>query len=156
MTDESTSLVGNSLNNDDQNENKRDNPVGATGLLSQNENSVDSLPLAADALKSSTKSNSRLELGCQPNSKNNISVLNDGSNFQATSLGSDSMKSVIFENVENKKMQALSKPKVKNIGESSDDFSRTFMLDEELELEQKTTGHDHPSTAGRYFRNFPA
>ncbi|XP_047979897.1 la-related protein 1A isoform X4 [Salvia hispanica] len=44
---------------------------------------------------------------------------------------------------------ALSKPKVKNYAESSDDFSSTFMLDEELELERKTTGHDHPSTAGR-------
>ncbi|XP_057782185.1 la-related protein 1A-like [Salvia miltiorrhiza] len=157
---EATSLVRNSGNNDDQNENKRDK-------LHPDGSSVDSLPLAADTLEGSIKSstehskdseeqrvalgnsNLKLELGCQPSSRNNISVLNTGSNFQATSLGADSVKSVIFKNGENKKMQALSKPKVKNFGGSSDDFSSTFMLDEELELEQKRTGHDHPSTAGR-------
>ncbi|XP_047979896.1 la-related protein 1A isoform X3 [Salvia hispanica] len=94
VNSESKSTGGNSIKNDNRNENKRDNPDGTTGLLPPDESLVDSLPLASDTL-------------------------------------------------------ALSKPKVKNYAESSDDFSSTFMLDEELELERKTTGHDHPSTAGR-------
>ncbi|XP_041989522.1 la-related protein 1A-like isoform X1 [Salvia splendens] len=162
VNSEPKSTGGNSIKNDDQKENKRDSPDGTTGLLPPDESLVDSLPLASDTLvstiKSSTEhckeseeqrvalgnSNLRLEI-----SKNNASVHSGGSNFQANSLGADSVKSVIFENSENKKMQALSKPKVQNYAESSDDFSSTFMLDEELELERKTTGHDHPSTAGR-------
>ncbi|XP_047970273.1 la-related protein 1A-like isoform X1 [Salvia hispanica] len=163
----STSLVGNSVNINDQNENKRDGPGGTSGLLPPAESSLGSLPLASDALgssiKSSTehckdgeeqrvasgKSNLRLEQGSQPSSKNNTSVLSDGSNFQENSVGADSVKSVLLENGKSNKMQDLSKPKLKNFGESSDEFSSTFMLDEELELEQKITGRDHPSTAGR-------
>ncbi|KAH6834289.1 hypothetical protein C2S53_004652 [Perilla frutescens var. hirtella] len=167
LNSDSAPLLGNSVNNDDQNENKRDSPDGTTELLPSNKSSIDSLPLTADTMKNLTdncteqskdsqeqrvalgNSNSSMELGCQPNYGNNVNVLFKESNFTASSLGSESVKSVIFDNGGNKKIQVLSNPKVKNFGELSNDFSSTFLLDEELELEQKITGNDHPSTAGR-------
>lgn len=170
MNNESTSLVGNFVDNDNRIQNTKDSPDGITELRPTKESSVDCLSLAADAVDHSIKnssdhskgskeqrialgnSKSRIELGCLLTSVNNINVLNNGSNCPETSLGADSVKSTIFKNGGNKKMQAFSNPKAKNFGESSHDLSSTFMLDEELELEQKTTGHAHPSTAGRYVR----
>lgn len=162
LDSESASIVGNSVNND-QNENK-------TEILPSYGSSVDSPPLAPDTMKNSINnlteqskeseeqrgtlgiSISRIELACQPNAENDINVLNNESNFLATSLGAESVKSVTSKNGGNKKVQVLSNLKVKNFCESSSEFSSTFMLDEELELEQKSSGHDHPSTAGRYLR----
>lgn len=170
LDSESASIAGNSVNND-QNENKTDSPLDRkTELLPSYGSSVDSLPLTPDTMKSSINNfteqskdseeqrgvlgiiNSGIELACQPNAGNDINVLNSEPSFLATSLGAESAKSVISKNGRNKKMQVLSNPKVKNFCESSSEFSSTFMLDEELELEQKSSGHDHPSTAGRYLR----
>ncbi|KAL1558313.1 la-related protein 1A-like isoform X1 [Salvia divinorum] len=134
VNSESTSLVGNSVNINIQNENKRDSSDETFGLLPPAESSLVSLPLAADgsSIKSSTEH-------CKDSEEQRV----------VSGKRADSVNSVLLKNGKNNEMHDLSKPKVKNSGESSYEFSSTFMLDEELELEQKTTGCDHPSTAGR-------
>lgn len=167
VNNESTSIDGNFVDKDNGKQNTKDSPDGTTEIRPTNK-SLGDLSLAADAVENSLKSStdhnknskdqrialgnskSRIELGCLLTSVNNINVLNNGSNCPETSLGADPVESTVFKNGRNKEMQTLSNPKAKNFGESSHEFSSTFMLDEELELEQKTTGHAHPSTAGRY------
>ncbi|KAL8480084.1 hypothetical protein ACS0TY_026861 [Phlomoides rotata] len=81
-----------------------------------------------------------------PNNGDNINEPYNESNFPATSQGADSVKLMNLENSANRKLSGLN---AKNLDDSTNDFSSTFMLDEELELEQKTIRNDHPSTAGR-------
>ncbi|KAI3461183.1 hypothetical protein Pfo_017846 [Paulownia fortunei] len=172
LISKSSSLDRNALNKDDDSENKRDSSEGTMELPSPNGSSVDRLPLSADIIKTSItndteqskhkvlssgetpevasgNSNSSMESGFQPNNGNDSTELCNETNFPAISQGADSVKSVILENSENRKKQVFSNLNVKNLDDSSNDFSSTFMLDEELELEQKTIRNDHPSTVGR-------
>ncbi|KAL1558316.1 la-related protein 1A-like isoform X4 [Salvia divinorum] len=149
---ESISLVGNSMNINIQSENTSGrkagiSAIGGSSLGSSIKSSTGHCKDSEEQRVGSGKSNLRLEQGSQPSSKNKTSVLNDGSNFQENSLEADSVKSVLLENGKNNKMQDLSISKVKNFGKSSGEFSSTFMLDEELELEQKMTGCDPSSIA---------
>lgn len=162
----SSSLVPNAVNNDDPNENNRENLDGKTELPPpKGGTSVDGQPLNADAIKKSINndvepskdkvlsngkahniaasgsSNLRTELGFQSN--------NDRSNVAAISQRADSAMSVTSENCEHGQMKVLSNLNVQNLDDSSNDFSNTFMLDEELELEQKVKRSYNPFTVGR-------
>lgn len=64
------------------------------------------------------------------------------------SQGADSAKSSVDQNCKNRSRQASSCPTMR-LDDLSNDFSSTFMLDEELELEQKTASNGQPSTLDR-------
>ncbi|XP_057802054.1 la-related protein 1A isoform X2 [Salvia miltiorrhiza] len=65
------------------------------------------------------------------------------------SQGDDSAKSSVDKNCKSSRMQANSCLNVQ-LNDLSNDFSSTFMLDEELELEQGTVRSDRPSTLERF------
>lgn len=154
------------MNNDVHNENKGEGFKGTTKLPVPSGNSLEHLP-TSDIMKipinknteqrkkseakgvSSRNIYSGMELGCQPN-RDVISEPDNESNFPATSEGADSVKLMNLENSANRKLFDLD---AKNLDDSTNDFSSTSMLDEELELERKTIRNDH-STAERYFRFF--
>ncbi|KAI3450077.1 hypothetical protein Pfo_006742 [Paulownia fortunei] len=167
----SSSLVSNAVKNDSLNENK-DSPERTKELCSPNEFSLDPLPLGEDCIKgassnnteqdgnkvlfsgetqniASGNNNSGMGLDFQPDNGDNRTELNNDPHFPAISQGADSVKSIDDKNCENIKMQVLSNLKVQSPDDSSNDFSSTFMLDEELELEQRTVRNDHPSTVER-------
>ncbi|PIN09426.1 hypothetical protein CDL12_17987 [Handroanthus impetiginosus] len=167
----SSSVAINAAKNDDHDENKKESSEGTIEVLPPNESSVDCLPLNADTVKSSISndteqsknkilssgkthvasgdSNSSMYLGVQLNNGNGDTELDCESNVLAISQGADSVQSISLQNCGNRKMQVLSNVTINNLDDPSDDLSNTFMLDEELELEQKTITTDHPSTAGR-------
>ncbi|XP_042002607.1 la-related protein 1A-like [Salvia splendens] len=65
------------------------------------------------------------------------------------SQGADSAKSSVDKNSKNQSMQTNSRHNV-HLNDLSNDFSSTFLLDEELELEQGTERSDRPSTLERF------
>ncbi|KAL3828670.1 hypothetical protein ACJIZ3_017472 [Penstemon smallii] len=91
----------------------------------------------------SEKSNSSIGLDYQSDTMNSSTELNNASNYPALSHGADSVKPIVLESCENRK-QVLS-----NLNDSFNEFSSTFMLDEELELEEKAIRNDHPSAVER-------
>ncbi|KAG8371040.1 hypothetical protein BUALT_Bualt13G0045600 [Buddleja alternifolia] len=158
----SSSLALNAVKIDNLNEN-RDSSEETKELTSPNGKSVDHLPLSASTKDTeqdknkflssgeeqkfaSVNSNTSMDLGFQPSNRKNSTELNNGPNLAAVSQKPVSMKSM---KCENRNIQVLSNPNVKNLDDLSNDFPNTFMLDEELELEQKTLRNDHPSTVGR-------
>lgn len=144
MNNEFSSLP-NSVNIDNQKENKKDSPDGTTELHPTEEISTGSLSLAVDAVESSMVSLSLAADAVENPIKNSTNHSKDNKE-QRAALGNSNSRIELscLPNSEN--------PKVMNFGESSNDFSSTFMLDEELDLELKPKGHDHPFTAGRYIK----
>ncbi|GFP97603.1 la-related protein 1a [Phtheirospermum japonicum] len=143
----SSSPVRNNVNNDVHDEINRDICEGKIECPPIR-SSVGHLPLSADVTEKSIDSdaeqvkdrvlssdeaptvasgnrNSSMSLGFQPNGDDD------------TQLNSESnCKSVCLENCESGTMQVLPHLNVKKSDDSTDDFSSTFLLDEELELEQ--------------------
>ncbi|KAK6153193.1 hypothetical protein DH2020_012832 [Rehmannia glutinosa] len=169
-----SSLISNAVKNDNLNDNKEDSPEGTKELPSPNGFSVDPLPLGQDCIKesggnntgqnrdkvllsgetlkfASGNNNSSIGLDFQTDNRNNNTELNNDPNFPTLSEGADSVKSFVDKNRENIKMEVLSDLKAQSPDDSSNDFSSTFMLDEELELEQRTVRNDHSSTVERTF-----
>ncbi|KAK6164047.1 hypothetical protein DH2020_000911 [Rehmannia glutinosa] len=167
-----SSLISNAVKNDNLNDNKEDSPEGTKELPSPNGFSVDPLPLGQDCIKesgsnntgqnrdkvllsgetlqfASGNNNSSIGLDFQTDNRNNNTELNNDPNFPTLSEGADSVKSFVDKNRENIKMEVLSDLKAQSPDDSSNDFSSTFMLDEELELEQRTVRNDHSSTVER-------
>ncbi|XP_051120482.1 la-related protein 1A-like [Andrographis paniculata] len=137
--------VTDAVERDDHNENKRDN--------------YDGLPLNEDATKQSIDNdivlskNKALSSGeaqkfAPRDSTSSIKLdsNNDRPKFASISQEDDSAKSVAPVSCENWQSPAPSNLKSKNLEDSSNDYSSTFMLDEELELEYKEVMTD---TAGR-------
>ncbi|XP_022898362.1 la-related protein 1A-like isoform X2 [Olea europaea var. sylvestris] len=171
VTDKSSSLVPNALKNDELNDNKKDSSEGINAFSSPSGSSVDHLPSGEDSQKESFNDteqnkdkvvfggktqapafgdcNSSVGKDFEANNKHNGLDLNKCSSFPATTQGADSVKSSIIEGSENIKTPLPSNFAAQNLDDSSNDFSSTFMLDEELELEQKILLKDHPSTVGR-------
>lgn len=126
---------------------------------SKNGFSVDPLTLGGDSTKESIINNSEgtrdkvlssdetLKFAAA-NSSSSMETKHDP-NFPAISQGADSVKSIVDKKYDNIKMQVPSDLNVRCLDESYNDFSSTFMLDEELELEQRTGRNDHPSTVER-------
>ncbi|KAL0390750.1 UNVERIFIED_CONTAM: La-related protein 1A [Sesamum calycinum] len=156
QTSKSSPVVTSTVKNDDHNDNKIHSSEGTMGLPPANRSAMDHLPgptnneseQSKDKVLSSGETqkvasgncNSGMELGFLSN--------NNEQNSSATQ-GADSVKPIILENSEHRKKQVSSNLDVQNMGNSSSDFSSTFMLDEELELEHKMTRNDHPSTVER-------
>ncbi|KAL0418436.1 UNVERIFIED_CONTAM: La-related protein 1A [Sesamum radiatum] len=156
QTSKSSPVVTSMGKNDDHNDNKIHSSEGTMGLPPANRSAMDHLPgptsneseQSKDKVLSSGETqkvasgncNSGMELGFLSN--------NNEQNSSATQ-GADSVKPIILENSEHRKKQVSSNLDVQNMGNSSSDFSSTFMLDEELELEHKMTRNDHPSTVER-------
>lgn len=156
------------MNNGVHNKNKGDGLKGTTKPSVPNVSSMEHQPLTSDIKKISINNNmeqrkkregqevgsrsscSGMDLGCQPNNGFNSKTHNE-SNCPASSQGSDSVKLMNLENSGSRKLSGLD---AKNLDDSTNDSSSTFMLNKELELEQKTIRNDLPSTAGRYFRLF--
>ncbi|KAG8388908.1 hypothetical protein BUALT_Bualt02G0174200 [Buddleja alternifolia] len=146
----SSSLVSNAVKNDNNNENKTNNSEGTEELPSPNRCSVEPLPPGEDCINGSVNydteenrdkvlfngesqkiasgCNLSTGLGLQPDNMNYGTELDNDSKFPARSA---SVKSTIPEN-----------------RDSFNDYSSTFLLDEELELEQ-TARNNHPSTVER-------
>lgn len=68
----------------------------------------------------------------------------------AYSHGTPSMKSDVYDSHENIIVELPSNSATQKLEDLSNDFSSTFMLDEELELEHKTV-NKRLSTTGRYY-----
>ncbi|PIM98011.1 hypothetical protein CDL12_29512 [Handroanthus impetiginosus] len=167
----SSSLVPNVVKNDNSNENGKysseikeelPSPNGCSDLLPSSED-VMKEPISNDTTQDKDKvlfsgvthkiasgfSNSSLGLDFQPDNRNNSTELHNDSNLPAISQGADSVKSIVQKNFETIKMPELSNLNLQIPDDSSNDFSNTFMLDEELSLEQRTSTNDHPSTMER-------
>ncbi|XP_011090202.1 la-related protein 1A isoform X1 [Sesamum indicum] len=152
----SSPVVTSTVKNDDHNDSKIHSSEGTIGLPPANQSTVDHLPRSTDNESEQSKDKvlssgetqevasgnyiSGMELGFLSN--------NNEPNSSATQVA-DSVKPIILENTEHRKKQVSSNLDVQNMGNSSSDFSSTFMLDEELELEHKMTRNDHPSTVER-------
>ncbi|CAI9785795.1 unnamed protein product [Fraxinus pennsylvanica] len=171
VTDKSTSLVPNVLKNDELNDNKKDSSERTNIFSSPTGSSVDHLPSGEDSQKESVNDkeqnkdkvvfvgktqasalgdcNSSVGKDFEANNEHNGLDLNKSSSFPATSQGADYVKSSIIEGSENIKTLLPTNLAAQNLDDLSNDFASTFMLDEELELEQKILLKDHPSTVGR-------
>ncbi|KAL6563731.1 hypothetical protein OROGR_002690 [Orobanche gracilis] len=154
----SLSLVRNDSDTDDLDETKKDCCEGKMECLSPNKSSEGHMPLNADVTKKPNNNDMEQVKDIVLSSRETPKVASENSNsivalgFQLNN-GSDGVqlnnaskcKSVTLENCESGTMQVLPDLIVKNLNDSLNDFSSTFMLDEELELEQAAIGNDHPS-----------
>ncbi|GFP94235.1 la-related protein 1a [Phtheirospermum japonicum] len=117
----STSIISNEI--------KEDSPEGTNDLPSPNGLSVDPLPLDQDCRKEPSSNNTE---------QNRDKVLLSGET-QTIASGSNNPSTGGDKNRgKNLKMKAIPKLKAQSPDDSSNDFSSTFMLDEELELEPKS------------------
>ncbi|CAA2968364.1 Hypothetical predicted protein [Olea europaea subsp. europaea] len=171
VTDKSSSLVPKALKNDELNDYKMDSSERTNEFSSPTGSSVDHLPSGEDSKNKSVNDtdqnkdkvlfggktqasalgdcNSCVGNDFESNNKHNGLDLNKSSSFPSTSQGPDSVKLSIIGGSENRKTQMHSNLVVQNLNDLSNDFSSTFMLDEELEMEQKIVTKDHPSTGER-------
>ncbi|KAL3850200.1 hypothetical protein ACJIZ3_012082 [Penstemon smallii] len=92
--------------------------------------------------------NSSRGLDIQADTTNYSSEFDNASISTVISQGADSVESTRLENCENKKV-LLSNLSGRNLDNSCNDFSNTFMLDEELELQQKAVRNNQPFTMER-------
>ncbi|KAL8527335.1 hypothetical protein ACS0TY_005267 [Phlomoides rotata] len=134
---ESSSLASNAGKNDNLKENKECSPEGKKELPSPNGFTVDPLGPGEDCTEETTDNNTA-------QNRNNSAELNSDQNCPAIPQGVDSARLNVGRNCESIKMQVNSR-----MNDSFNDFSSTFMLDEELELEQKTVKNNHPSALER-------
>ncbi|KAL0459085.1 UNVERIFIED_CONTAM: La-related protein 1A [Sesamum latifolium] len=170
VNSKSSARISDAVKNDNLNENNKD-PVGTKEFSSPNGCSADHLPAGEDCIKETysedieenkdkvlsggetekcaANSNSSIGFDFQPNNRNNSNELKNGSDFPAIPQEVDSVKSSIHKNCVNIKMQLLSNPNVQSPDDLSNDFSSTFLLDEELELEQRTVENGHSSIVER-------
>ncbi|KAL3653288.1 hypothetical protein CASFOL_002969 [Castilleja foliolosa] len=144
------------------NENKEDRPEGTKDLPSPNGLSVDPLSLDQDCTKEPSSYNTEQNrdkvllsgetqtiagsnkpstgLHSKTDNRNNNSKLHSDASFRTFAQGDD-------KKCGNLKMKTIPKQKAQSTDDSSNDFSSTFMLDEELELEP--VRNDTPSTVER-------
>ncbi|KAL2535957.1 La-related protein 1A [Forsythia ovata] len=132
------------MKNDELNDNIKDSSERTNEFSSPTGSSVDHLPSGEDSKMESVIDTEQNKDEVQCGGKTQASALGDcnssvGKDFESSTIGGS----------ENRKMQLPSNLAVQNLDDSSNDFSSTFMLDEELELEQKILMKDHPSTVGR-------
>ncbi|KAK4419682.1 La-related protein 1A [Sesamum alatum] len=171
VNSKSSARISDAVKNDNLNENNKE-PEGTNEFSSPNGCSVDHLPEDEGCIKesfsedieenkdkvlsggetekrASANGNSSIGLDFQPSNRDNSNELKNGSDFPAISQGADSVKSSIHKNCENIKMPHLANPNLQSPVDSSNDFSSTFLLDEELELEQRTVRNGHSSIVER-------
>ncbi|XP_073283796.1 la-related protein 1A-like [Primulina huaijiensis] len=161
VTSKSPSFVSDALKNDDLDENKKESSEGMNKFFSPIGNSVDHTPLIALSNKEcvidhteTNRVNSPLTEEVQNFTSGNSSgifgvELSNDSKFPPMSQDANSAKSIILENCVKRKMLVLPNLDVHNLDGSSNDFCSTFMLDEELEVEQKMARACNHSTVGR-------
>ncbi|KAL0435278.1 UNVERIFIED_CONTAM: La-related protein 1A [Sesamum radiatum] len=147
VNSKSSARISDAVKNDNVNENNKD-PEVTKEFSSPNGCSADHLPAGEDCINE-TFSEDIEEKKDKPNNRNNSNELKNGSDFPAISQEADSVKSSIHKNCVNIAMQLLSNPNEQSPDDSSNDFSSTFLLDEELELEQRTVGNGHSSIVER-------
>ncbi|KAL8055646.1 hypothetical protein ABFX02_04G069000 [Erythranthe guttata] len=164
-----SSLVPDTVKNDNLNKNEKDVPEGKEELPSPNGLSVDTLDLGEDSDKktisnnseqvtdkvlcsgetpkfASIKSSSNRRINFQSVDRKNSTEPYNAPNSPAISQGPNFVKSIVDKKYGSKKIQSTSN---RNVDDSYSDFSNTFMLDEELELEQGTSRDAHPSNVER-------
>ncbi|KAL6527856.1 hypothetical protein OROMI_029667 [Orobanche minor] len=162
----SLSLIRNDTNTDDLDETKKDCCEGKMECLSPNKSSEGHVPLNADVTKNPNNNDTEQVKDIVLSSDETPKVASGNSNsivalgFQLNN-GTDGIQSnneskcnsVILENCESGTMQVLPDLSVKNLNDSLNDFSSTFMLDEELELEQAAIRNYHPSIGRAHDEN---
>lgn len=117
-------------------------PITAS-MISDNDISVDNTKQRSEGTPD-VLSNSDIGSAEQTSAK----VLFDGATqssdeYASGRLNSDSCKNYRFDLTENKEVP------LQSVEDLADDFASTFMLDEELEIDQKTTNKDYLSSFGR-------
>ncbi|CAA0805922.1 La-related protein 1A [Striga hermonthica] len=151
----SSSITSNAVKKDSFIENIEVSSEGTTKELSstKNEFPIDPLLVDHDCRKESSTVNTEknrdnsisAELDSQTDNMNNNSELHRDPNLLTPSQGGDTVKSPVDKSHEKTKRVVIRNLKVQSPDDLSNDFSNTFMLDEELELEQRTVKSSHPS-----------
>ncbi|KAL1555149.1 la-related protein 1A-like [Salvia divinorum] len=117
---------------------------GKSGSITENRGECPGGLKEVPSLNVSTLAPMQLDEDCT-----SVSIGDNTDQNMDISQGADSAKSSVDKNWKNKRMQTNSRNNV-CLNDLSNDFSSTFLLDEELELEQGTERSDKPSTLERF------